>query len=437
MQQELSVIKQQSLFDESVVEQPASAKSLKICLLGYRSNPYSGGQGIYIKYLSKALVDAGHTVDVISGAPYPHLDPRVKLIKMPSLDLYANGLGSLRPHHLKSWANVIEWMSKLTGGFGEPQAFGRRALAYLKKHGRGYDIIHDNQCLAFGMLKLQKLGFPLVTTVHHPITQDLDLALNAARRIRDHLLIKRWHSFVYMQKYVISRLNHLVTVSDSSRDDIATAFDLQPSCISLVHNGIDIEAFAPRKDIQRIPYRLMATASADQPLKGLRYLLKALHKLLPEYPEIKLLIIGRPKEDGDTAKLIRRLKLSDHIEFVSGITTDKLVDYYAEAQIAVVPSLYEGFGLPAGEAMSCAVPLVSSSGGALPEVVGDAGIQVPPGDAQALADGIKKLLDDENLREHYALAGRKRIEELFCWQVAAGEMVDFYNKVLEEQNADS
>ena len=421
MQQELSVIKQQSLFDESVVEQPASAKSLKICLLGYRSNPYSGGQGIYIKYLSKALVDAGHTVDVISGAPYPHLDPRVKLIKMPSLDLYANGLGSLRPHHLKSWANVIEWMSKLTGGFGEPQAFGRRALAYLKKHGRGYDIIHDNQCLAFGMLKLQKL----------------DLALNAARRILDHLLIKRWHSFVYMQKYVISRLNHLVTVSDSSRDDIATAFDLQPSCISLVHNGIDIEAFAPRKDIQRIPYRLMATASADQPLKGLRYLLKALHKLLPEYPEIKLLIIGRPKEDGDTAKLIRRLKLSDHIEFVSGITTDKLVDYYAEAQIAVVPSLYEGFGLPAGEAMSCAVPLVSSSGGALPEVVGDAGIQVPPGDAQALADGIKKLLDDENLREHYALAGRKRIEELFCWQVAAGEMVDFYNKVLEEQNADS
>jgi glycosyltransferase involved in cell wall biosynthesis len=226
-------------------------------------------------------------------------------------------------------------------------------------------------------------------------------------------------------------------VCDSSRDDIATAFDLQPSWISLVHNGIDIEAFAPRKDIQRIHYRLMATASADQPLKGLRYLLKALHKLLPEYPEIKLLIIGRPKEDGDTAKLIRRLKLSDHIEFVSGITTEKLVDYYAEAQVAVVPSLYEGFGLPAGEAMSCAVPLVSSSGGALPEVVGDAGIQVPPGDAQALADGIKRLLDDESLREHYALAGRKRIEELFCWQVAAAEMIVFYNKVLEGQNAAS
>ncbi len=434
MPQESNVVVQQSLFDEPATPEEKAVQPLKICLLGYRSNPFSGGQGIYIKYLSKALVDAGHSVDVISGPPYPDLDPRVKLIEMPSMDLYANGLDSIRPHHLTSMANIIEWTSKLTGGFAEPHAFGRRAVRYLKKHGRDYDIIHDNQCLSFGMLKLQQLDFPLVTTVHHPITQDLDLALNAAKRLRDRLLIKRWHSFVYMQSYVISRLKYLVTVSESSRDDIASAFNLQPSSISLVHNGIDIDTFKPMPQINRMPRRLMATASADQPLKGLRYLLLALHKLLPDYPDLQLLIVGRPKEDGHTARLIKRLKLENNLQFVSGISTEQLVEYYAEAEIAIVPSLYEGFGLPAGEAMACGVPLVSSSGGALPEVVGDAGIQVPPADADALVDGIKQLLDDADLRDQYAEAGRNRIEELFCWQVAAGEMIDFYQQVLDERN---
>ena len=100
---------------------------LRIALLGYRSKPHAGGQGVYIKYLSKALVDAGHSVDVISGPPYPEVDPRVRLIKLPSLDLYENGLWSLRPRHLRSLSNIIEWTSKLTGGFAEPYTFGRRA----------------------------------------------------------------------------------------------------------------------------------------------------------------------------------------------------------------------------------------------------------------------------------------------------------------------
>ena len=161
-------------------ESSAETKPLKICLLGYRSHPYGGGQGVYINYLSKALVEAGHAVDVISGPPYPILDPRVRLIEMPSLDLFANGLGSLRLHHMRSMSNIIEWLSKLTGGFSEPYTFGRRVVKYLRKHGHQYDLIHDNQSLSYGMLELQRMGLPLVTTLHHPITSDLRIAIRAA-----------------------------------------------------------------------------------------------------------------------------------------------------------------------------------------------------------------------------------------------------------------
>jgi glycosyltransferase involved in cell wall biosynthesis len=405
-------------------------KPLRIALLGYRSQPYGGGQGVYIRYLSKALVDAGHHVDVISGPPYPHLDPRVRLIELPSLDLFANGLLSLRPHHLRSLTNIIEWMSKLTGGFAEPYTFGRRAVKYLRQHGGEYDLVHDNQSLSYGMLELQSMGLPLVTTVHHPITSDLRIALKAAKSWWQRLLIHRWHSFLYMQKQVVGRLHNIVTVSETSRQDIARDFGVQPAAISLVYNGIDNEVFRPLPNVQRKPMQLMATASADQPLKGLRYLLRAYARLLRDYPNLELLVVGQPRPGGHTERLLRKLHLSDRVKFVSGISTEAMVRYYAEATIAVVPSVYEGFGLPAGEAMACGVPVVSTDGGALPEVVGDAGLQVPVRDARALAAAIATLLDDAELRRELGERGRQRIDEKFCWHVTAGQMAEYYHQVL-------
>ena len=403
---------------------------LRIALLGYRSAPFGGGQGIYIKYLSKALVDAGHEVDVISGPPYPHLDPRVKLIELPSLDLFANGLMSLRLHHLRSLTNIIEWSSKLTGGFAEPYTFGRRAVKYLRQHGSKYDLIHDNQSLSYGMLQLQDMGLPLVTTVHHPITNDLRIAVSAARRWWEKLLIHRWHSFLIMQKRVVGRLHNIVTVSECSRQDIATDFGVQPAGISLVYNGIDTDEFRPLPDVQRLPFRLMATASADQPLKGLRYLLRAYARLLRTYPDLELLVVGKPMPGGHTERLLKRLKLQDRVRFVTGISTAEMVRYYAEATIAVVPSVYEGFGLPAGEAMACGVAVVSTDGGALPEVVGDAGVVVPVRDVTAMADAIAALLENPAQRQMLGDKARKHIVEKFCWQVTAQRMTAYYRQVL-------
>lgn len=412
-------------------------KPLNICLLGYRSHPYVGGQGVYIKYLSKALVELGHRVDVMSGPPYPELDPRVTLIKVPSLDLFEspNHVTALRWRHLTSWSDFFEWWSMLTGGFAEPYTFSRRVAKLLKTRGHQYDIIHDNQCLGYGLLTLQKRGLPVVATVHHPITRDLQLALDAAPDWRYRLLVRRWHSFLRMQNKVVQRLQHLVTVSECSRADIAAAFDLSAARIQLIHNGIDTTTFQPREQIACIPFRVMTTASADQPLKGLRYLLEAIALLKPRYPQLELLVVGKLKEGGQTEQLLTSLQLMDSVSFVSGISTQALVDYYAEASVVVSPSLYEGFGLPAGEAMACGCAVISSDGGALPEVVGDAGLIVPAGNSEALAQALEQVLTDNELRQTLERKGRERILEKFSWQVAAREFTRYYRQMLMDTAA--
>lgn len=412
-------------------------KPLRICLLGYRSHPFVGGQGVYIHYLSKALVEMGHRVDVMSGPPYPQLDPRVTLIKVPSLDLFEapNHVTALRWKHLTSWSDFFEWWSMLTGGFAEPYTFSRRVAKLLKTQALQYDIIHDNQCLGYGLLQLQKQGLPVVATVHHPITRDLKLALQAAPNWRYRLLVKRWHSFLRMQKKVVQQLDHIVTVSECSRVDIAEAFDRAAERIKLIHNGIDTTTFQPRPQIVPIPFRVMTTASADQPLKGLRFLLEAIAKLKPRYPQLELLVVGKLQEGGQTEGLLTSLDLHHHVRFVSGITTEALIDYYAEASVVVSPSLYEGFGLPAGEAMACGCAVISSDGGALPEVVGDAGLLVPAGDSAALAVALERVLSDELLRKTLQRKGRERMVERFCWQVAAREFTDYYHQILTTKSA--
>jgi glycosyltransferase involved in cell wall biosynthesis len=406
-------------------------RPLRICLLGYRSNPYAGGQGIYLRYLSSALRDLGHRVDVVSGPPYPHVDDGVRLVRLPGMDLYANGLRSLRWHHLSSRANLLEWLSKLSGGFAEPQAFGMRALAYLRDHRSDYDLVHDNQSLCYGMLEVQRLGIPLVTTIHHPITSDLRLALAAERRWWRRLLIRRWHSFLGMQRRVARRLQHLVTVSGCSRDDIARDFGVSGERIDIVHNGVDTELFAPLPDLPRRSGQLITTASADQPLKGLRFLLEAMHQLRERAPDLQLLVVGKLNGDSSTGPLIRRLGLKERVRFVSGISTEELVRHYAQSTVAVCPSLYEGFGLPAAEAMACGVPLVATDGGALPEITGDAAVTVPAGDASALAAALADLLDDPERRAELGERGRRRMLQEFCWRRAAQDMTRYYYRILD------
>ena len=410
-------------------------KPLKICLLGYRSNPYSGGQGIYIRYLSEALVEAGHSVDVISGPPYPDLDPRVKLIPLPSLDLYAqeDHVSAFKLRMLLSFTDSFEYFSTFTGGFPEPYTFGRRLVRYFKTNQPDYDIIHDNQSLCYGVLKLQEMGYRVLTTIHHPITSDLSIALSQAQTWGMRLLIKRWHSFLRMQKKVAPRLKHIVTVSQAAQRDIAAAFGIARESIDIVHNGIDTALFRPLDGIERKPFTVMTTASADAPLKGINYLLEALAIAKTSFPEIKLCLIGDLKPDGDSNALIHDLKLADHIDIHSKVTTDHMVRLYAEASIVVVPSIYEGFGLPAAEAMACGLPVISTDGGALPEVVGNCGVIVPTKNSEAIAQAIIDLFNLPEKREALGLLARKRIQDQFSWTRVASLMALLYQRIPGDQ----
>lgn len=418
-----------SQLPDTVTASLSDAESpLRIALLGYRSAPHSGGQGVYLHYLSRYLRRRGHSVTVISGPPYPNLDDDIDLVKLESLDLYANGLASVRPRHFLSRLGRIEWFSKLTGGFAEPYTFGERVKKWFVGREGEFDIIHDNQTIADGILDLQTRGLPLVTTIHHPITRDYRVALAAEPRWYMRLLIHRWHSFLWMQKRVAPELKSVVTVSSASATDIATDFGVAPESISVMHLGVDTEMFRPLPTITREPYRLMTTASADAPLKGLSHLLRAIAVLRPAYPQIRLTLVGRPKPDGETQRLINSLGLADCIDCCKGISHDEMVEKYARATVAVVPSMYEGFGLPAVEAMACGVPLVSTSGGALAEVVADAALVVAPGDGDALAQHIKRLFDDASLRDEYASRGLKRVEQHFCWERCAERMEAYYRE---------
>ncbi len=410
-------------------------RPLRILMPSYRSHTFTGGQGVYMRHVTTAMVELGHTVDVISGPPYPELDPRVGLIKLPSLDLYERpkvflGLPAM-PR--RAWTNRIdfyEYMAHITGLFGEPRSFGMRLAKYMKDKAYKYDVIHDNQSLGYGLLELKKMGIPIAGTIHHPITMDRRISLDAADTISLNLLVRRWYQFLNMQIKVTRELDPIIVVSESTRRDVARDFGLDPKRLHLVYHGIDTETFRPMPEIKRKPNRLMATASADVPLKGLIYLIEAYGELLKDFPDLELHVVGKLRE-GHTERVLTRLGIKDRVKFHSGLTNQEIVEMYAESTIAVCPSVYEGFGFPAGEAMASGIPLVSTTGGSLPEVVGDAGVLVPPKDAPALANAIADLLSDPAKRDAIGNKGRIRMLTKFQWRDAGQNLVNIYRKAMD------
>lgn len=403
--------------------------SLKIGLLSYRSHPYSGGQGIYVKHLSKALAELGHEVDVISGQPYPELDERVNLVKLPSLNIFEeeDRFRSFKMNYLMNPLSLFEWLSVMTGGFPEPYTYGVRVNRYLKKRLGDYQIIHDNQSLSYALLHIQQ-NFPLVTTIHHPITRDHKLELENAKNWKQRLSSNRWHGFLRMQKKVAPSLKAIITPSHSSKIDISNEFSVNKDFIDVVHNGIDTETFKPNDNKKRIKNRIITTASADVPLKGLKYLINALPKIISLYPDTELVVIGKAKNNGETMKLIKKLNLLPHIHFKSNLKEEDIVDLYASAELAVIPSLYEGFGFGAGEAMSCGVPLISTLSGGLEDIVKGSCYEIEPGSSVEIENAVIDLFDNEEEMKRVALLGRKRILEKFNWRQAAKGYLAIYER---------
>ena len=408
---------------------------MKICLLSYRGNPYCGGQGIYIYYLSRALRDLGHEVEVMSGQPYPKVADGIKLHRLASLNLYEteDSVWTILSR-LNDLINVYEVMSVCTGTFPEPLTFSLRAYRRIKEllPETRFDIVHDNQCLGYGLLLLRRPGIPVVATIHHPIPIDRQIAIAQARRLWRKLLVRRWYAFCGMQGRVARRLERVITVSQSSAESIKQAHGVSSNQIRVIHNGIDTDLFRRTNRVPKEPNSLVLVNSGEQSVKGVAYLFQAL-RLLRNGTDIKLTVVGSPVPDGQYLKLIREYGIEDMVTFTGRVSAEELVRRYSAAEMCVVPSLYEGFGLPAAEAMACELPVVCTTGGALPEVMGrdgEAGLLVPPAQPEALASAIRKLLADASLRRRMGEAGRRRVEEQFTWRRAAQKTVEVYQEVM-------
>ncbi|MBO0776095.1 MAG: glycosyltransferase family 4 protein [Actinobacteria bacterium] len=409
---------------------PATERALRIALVSYRSKPHCGGQGVYLRHLSRELAALGHHVEVFSGQPYPELEPGPVLRQIPSLDLYRepDPFRNPRPSEFRDWIDVLEYLMMRSGAFPEPLTFSLRMLRALGARRDGFDLVHDNQVLGYGLLGLARAGLPLVTSIHHPISVDRRIELAAARGLPK-LSKRRWYSFVRMQARVARRCGPILTASASSAADICRDFRVPRETVQVIPLGVDTRLFHPRA-APRVAGRIVAVASADSPVKGVATLLRAVAKLTAER-EAQLTVVGRPSPGGPTERLASELALGEQVRFVTGISDGELAQLCASAEVAVVPSLYEGFSLPAVEHMASGTPLVASRTGALPEVTGDAAVLVEPGDPEELAAALRDLLEHPRRREQLGALAWQRVQERFAWPAVARATVECYRRAIE------
>jgi len=406
---------------------------MRIALLSYRSKTHCGGQGVYVRHLSHGLAELGHDVEVFSGQPYPDLlDPRVRLTTVPSLDLYRepDPFRVPRPNEIRDSVDMLELLTMWTAGFPEPRTFTMRVARLLAGRTDDFDVVHDNQSLGTGLLTIARAGLPVVATVHHPITRDRVLDVAAARWWRKPL-VHRWYGFSKMQQRVARQIPDLLTVSSSSAADIVSDFGVSPGQLHTVPLGVNTDLFQPGAHPRRSG-RIIAIASADTPLKGVRTLLHAIARLRASR-NLDLRLVARVEPNGPTHKLIAELGISDIVHITSGLSDTDLAALFASAEVACIPSLYEGFSLPAVEAMASGTPIVASRVGALPEVLGADGAcaeLVPPADVDSLTHALGEILDSPEKRRSLGKAGRDRAVDVFSWEAVAAQTVRVYERAI-------
>ena len=414
---------------------------MKVCFLMYHGSMYSGGQGIYLYYLTRELARIGHEVHVIAGPPYPRMPDGVQMHPVDSMSWYRYAENRQEFFARSPWQffyplNFLELGSTRAGLFTLMITFSLRALAEFKKLSRHtrFDIVHDNQCLGIGLLMLRSSGIPVVATIHHPLSIDVK---NAVADTRNPILKARRLIYypILMQEMVARRLDRIITVSQASARMVAQAFSIPEEDLRIVYNGIDTDLFRPLR-VTREAGSLIYVGNSEDRNKGIRYLLEALHLLLPEM-DYRLTFVDKPRGELKLAPaLVRRYGLSTRVDFTGRVPNERLVDLYSRSQLMACPSLYEGFGLPVAEAMACEVPVVATTGGALPEVVEDGvtGLLVPPADGKALAGAIRHLAADKRLQQRLGKAARKRVVERFNWRRAAADTLAVYEEVLARRS---
>jgi len=407
---------------------------MKVLILGYRGNPYCGGQGIYIYNLSRELARLGVEVDVMVGPPYPDpLEDWATVYKIENLNIWSiltRDIPYEKLHRIFSPWNFVDYIMTRFKFFYEKATFSFKAFFALKPilKTKRYDIIHDIQTLGWGTIPMKGYGIPIVTTVHHPLTKDMEADMMISIGLWDKTTTILFYPLV-MQSFVIKRLDRVITSFNEGVDELYKAFKINKDKVSVVYNGMDVEIFRNTGE-KREENALLFVGNTEDSKKGLVYLLEAM-KLLPEEVTLSIVDDGPPKKIA-AAELIKKMNLGHRVKFTGKLSYKELVSIYSRKTLLVMSSLFEGFGLPAVEAMSCETAVVTTTSGALKEVVTpDCGILVPPKDPAALSEAIMKLLGDKKLRLEKGKNGRRRAVENYSWPVAAKNTLEVYKQVIE------
>ena len=404
---------------------------------------YCGGQGIYTYYLTRELHRLGHEVDVMVGPPYPDIAEGIRVHKLESLNLYdcsiegRSWLPLENPYRIFSPFNLFEFAATKMGMFPEMLTFSLRAYQRVRQllPGHRFDVVHDNQCLAYGLLLIKALNIPVVGTIHHPLPIDLKADIVQARHVFE--AIRQCLFYPPMMQRIVARmLDRVIVDSWSSAEEVGRVFKVPESKMRMVYIGVDTDVFRGADGHGKRPNSLLVVGRTEDRKKGILYLLQALRLLKSDNVDINLTVVDNVIPDNFAPKLVKEYGLGDVVKFTGRVSTEELVREYSRAEIAVTASVYEGFGLPAAEAMACEVPVIATRTGALPEVVkdGETGILVPPGDPFALARAIKLLRADKHLRHRMGSEGRRRVERYFSWELAAKQTLDVYEEVQSGSN---
>ena len=404
--------------------------SLKIAFLSYRSDPFSGGQGIYIKNISEALHNRGHEITIFSGNPLPEVNKAIKVVRIETPGFFET-FDSLERLKIftsleKNRLNFMDFFETFTGTFTEPVFFGERLVKnkYFQETIDEFDIFHDNQSISsYPETVLKKL----VTTLHHPIHVDKEIDLTSEKSFLSRLSIKRWYSFLNFQKKNLKAVKKVISPSLSSKNDICRYFDYPSKNISVIWNGINLDdcKFHQRESFNA---NFVTIISADVPMKNLKTVLKALYLLKQEGINAKLTIVGDLREDNN--KLIDRLGLTKEITYKSKLPRKQLIQSLNNADIGIAPSKYEGFGFPLVEMIATGLPVIVSDKASLPELAGNAGLIFNSSDSNDLKEKMKELIENAALRNKVTENSKLRRDDFFGWDEYAKKLEDLYKEII-------
>ncbi len=414
------------------------ARPLRIAYVAYRGNMNSGGQGIYLWFLAREMARLGHKVHVFVGPPYPDPMPFARVEELPNRQFWAKWVLGQKdqivprrdPLQILQPLNFYELAASRMGFLPEPFAFSLRAFRRLTHHLRndlGFDLVHDVQCLGYGLLGLRALGLPVVTTVHHPLSVDRRASFVRDDTFADVLGTAKFYP-IGMQAFVARHLDAVLTSSEASANQIVKDFGVRPDRIHNLRNGIDVELFCPDREVEKGRDELLCVGRSADPNKGIATLIQALRHL-PDH--VTLTLVDDDSPENQVRRWAGEAGVLDRLHLTGRVASDELVRLYRRASVVVVPSRWEGFGLPAVEAMACGTPVVAARSGALPEVLDltGGGLLAERDDPRSLADAIQTLLGNSEMRALMSKRGRERVVETLSWPRIAADTADVYAEV--------